>query len=69
MAARLHNNTTVPAGGFRYWVAETETWIRGATYPDWRDKTVKHCKSNELDPPSEEAMIDQLCEQLDGNWC
>ncbi len=65
---KLKPSNETPPDKFRYVFHDGHT-VHAFDKPDWIDKTTKYATDNNYPVPSIEAMEDQLCRTLSGEWC
>lgn len=72
MHLRLPNTVETPPGGWKYWVAETQTWVHSwADYDTFKGQVLKHLGANGLPAPLniEDLIQDQICRRLEPGRC
>ena len=67
MSLRFHNRNESPSGGFRFFVAETKTWITGIDWNQFTTRVKNHYHANNLPVGLlfEETLEDQACRNTD----
>jgi hypothetical protein len=68
---KLLEQNTVPPGGFRYFQAETRTWIDAPDYVEFFSRVKAHRQANNipLDQFWADKVEDQLCQSLPPGLC
>lgn len=69
----LNDVNTVPPGGYRFYISETNTWFAGSSVHGLCQSVARHRSANGLPGISEDALSDliqdQLCRQLPPGIC
>ena len=67
----LNNTVEVPPGGWRYYVADTQTWIDDQALPDLVAKVVHHMAVNEIytPPDIQDRIQHQICRRIEPGKC
>lgn len=68
---RLLNTSEVPPDGFRFWQAETRTWVRAPDYDGLFSLVREHRKVNNIPLGTfwQAEVEDQLCQGLPAGFC
>jgi len=59
----IQNTATVPSDGWTYLVEATGYTVFTRNYSMLYQMIVQHCQANNVPPPSEQDVIDKLCEE------
>jgi len=64
MPLTIKDTSVVPPEDWSYYVQETNFTVTTKNFYRTYPMIIEHCQSNNITPPSEQEVIDQMCERL-----
>ncbi len=64
MPLRIKDISVLPKGDWQYYVESTNYTVTTKNYYRLYPEVVEHCKTNNVTVPSEQEVIDQMCDKL-----
>ncbi len=64
MPLRIRDISVVPSTDWSYYVGQTNFTVKTKNFYRAYPMIVEHCKSNNVTPPTEQEVIDDMCAKL-----